>query len=248
VASDTLDSKTVREIHVILRRALDDAVRRGLLVGNRAQLAHSPKARRLTSAVSRAWNAQQLQAFLQHTKGHRHHPAIWLAANTGLRRSELLALRWGDVDPEEARLSVNGGLFPLPTSYTRQRGRRVARDAASTSIAAPSNICVDGNAAGCAKTHAPRTPMRTSSPRRRATLCTPGYSATRSAGSYRPPAFPTFGFTTYDTLTRRFFSKQASRSKSLANGLVTRRRASRWRPTSTCSQACRRRQRRCSAS
>jgi integrase len=118
-----LDAKTVREIHVILRRALDDAARRGLLVSNPAQLAHSPKARRLTSAVSRAWNAQQLQAFLQHTKEHRHHPAIWLAANTGLRRSELLALRWGDLDLDEARLSVNGGLVSVAYKLHETRGK-----------------------------------------------------------------------------------------------------------------------------
>lgn len=123
VTGGPLDNKTVREIHVIFRRALDDAARRGLLVANPAQLAHSPKARRLTSQVSRAWNAQQLQEFLRHTKGHRHHTAIWLAANTGMRRSELLALRWGDVYLDQARLSVNGGLVSVAYELHETRGK-----------------------------------------------------------------------------------------------------------------------------
>jgi integrase len=118
-----LDAKTVREIHVILRRALDDATRRGLLLANPAQLAHSPKARRLTSSAARAWNAQQLHAFLQHAKDHRHHAALWLAANTGVRRSELLALRWGDVDLDDARLSVNGGLVSVAYELHETRGK-----------------------------------------------------------------------------------------------------------------------------
>lgn len=41
-----LDNKTVLEVHMILRRALDDATRRGLLIFNPAQLAHAPNVAR----------------------------------------------------------------------------------------------------------------------------------------------------------------------------------------------------------
>ncbi len=33
----------------------------------------------------------------------RHFAALWLAANTGMRRGEVLGLRWGDVDLGAAR-------------------------------------------------------------------------------------------------------------------------------------------------
>ena len=55
-----LSNKTVVEIHMILRRALDDAVRRGWILSNPAQVAHAPKRRPLSSNTSRVWNAQQL--------------------------------------------------------------------------------------------------------------------------------------------------------------------------------------------
>jgi integrase len=93
-----LHSKTVVEIHMILRRALDDAVRRGWIVTNPARVAHAPKSRPLASTTSRVWNAQQLLAFLESTSDHRYHAALWLTANTGMRRGEILGLRWGDVD------------------------------------------------------------------------------------------------------------------------------------------------------
>jgi len=66
-----LDDKSVLEIHTVLRRAFDDAVRRGLMLTNPAAIAHAPKRRPLASAASRAWNAQQLRAFLDVTEGHR---------------------------------------------------------------------------------------------------------------------------------------------------------------------------------
>ena len=52
---------------MILRRALDDAVRRGLIVSNPAKVAHAPKRRPLSSTTSRVWNAQQLAAFVTST-------------------------------------------------------------------------------------------------------------------------------------------------------------------------------------
>ena len=54
-----LNNKTVVEIHMILRRALDDAVRRGWILSNPAQVAHAPKRRPLSSNTSRVWNARR---------------------------------------------------------------------------------------------------------------------------------------------------------------------------------------------
>ena len=71
-----LNSKTVAEIHMIVRRALDDAVRRGWILTNPAKVAHAPKRRPLSSHMSRVWNAQQLGAFLASTIDHRCHAAF----------------------------------------------------------------------------------------------------------------------------------------------------------------------------
>jgi integrase len=93
-----LAPKTVLEVHLIVRGALDDAVTRGLVNRNVALVAHAPKLRSIPKVEPQAWNAQQLQAFLQAAAGHRLFPAFWLLAATGMRRSELLGLRWDDVD------------------------------------------------------------------------------------------------------------------------------------------------------
>ena len=84
---ETLSAKTVLEVHVILRAALGDAVRRGFLRNNPAIAADGPKARRSTSRADRVWTADQLRSFLQVTTTNRHHPAFWLAATSGMRRA-----------------------------------------------------------------------------------------------------------------------------------------------------------------
>lgn len=53
-----------------------------------------------------AWSAEELAYFLDATADHPHHHGFWLAANTGMRRSELLGLRWRDIDSVHRRLSI----------------------------------------------------------------------------------------------------------------------------------------------
>jgi integrase len=125
-----LNNKTVVEIHMILRRALDDALRRGWILTNPARIAHAPKRRPLSSNTSHVWNAQQLGAFLASTCEHRYHAAIWLTANTGMRRGEILGLRWGDVDFGTAHLSVTRSLVSVGYELHETRGKsRTARRA-----------------------------------------------------------------------------------------------------------------------
>jgi integrase len=107
-----LDPKTVLEVHVVLRKALADARRRALVIHNVADDAEAPKRRR-PNAVLRAWNAEQLQTFLAVARSKRLFPAYWLAATTGMRRSELLGLRWGDIDLDAGRLSISRALVSV---------------------------------------------------------------------------------------------------------------------------------------
>lgn len=123
-----LDTKTVHEIHMILRRALGDAERRGLIVRNPAVIAHAPKRRPLATAEIRAWNAEQLAQFLRLVRDHSLFVAFWVSANTGMRRSELLGLRWGDLDLDTHRLSVNRSLVSVGYKLHESRGKtRTAR-------------------------------------------------------------------------------------------------------------------------
>ncbi len=123
-----LDAKTVLEIHMVLRRALTDAQRRGMIVANPAAIAHAPKRRPLASSIPRAWNAGQLRTFLDLSSDHRLHAALWVSANTGVRRGELLGLRWGDIELDTARMSVSRALVSVGYEIHESRDKtRTAR-------------------------------------------------------------------------------------------------------------------------
>jgi len=118
-----LAPKTVYEVHLIIRGALDHALRRGLITRNVALTASAPKLRAIPKTEQKAWTARQLAAFLRAAAGHRLFPALWLSANTGMRRNELLGLRWTDLDTDHARLSINRGLVAVGYELHETRGK-----------------------------------------------------------------------------------------------------------------------------
>ena len=118
-----LAPKTVLEVHLIIRGALNHAVKLGLVNRNVALVAHAPKLKTIPKVEPQAWTAQQLQAFLHAAAGHRLFPAFWVLAATGMRRSELLGLRWDDVDLEKKRVSINRGLVAVAYELRESRGK-----------------------------------------------------------------------------------------------------------------------------
>ena len=110
LAESGLVEKTEHNVHVCLRKALQDAVDDGLLRRNPAERAHAmPKDR----PEMRTWSADELATFLAFVAQDRELALYHVAAATGMRRGELLGLRWRDVDLAGARLSVR-------QQYTRQ--------------------------------------------------------------------------------------------------------------------------------
>jgi integrase len=108
-----LSPKSVRYIHGIIRKALADALRKGSVTRNVADLADPPKPSASRKSVVHAWTAEQLRRFLEEIASHRLHPAFYLAANSGMRRGEVLGLRWRDVDLNRSRLSVQQALVNI---------------------------------------------------------------------------------------------------------------------------------------
>jgi integrase len=101
-----LSRTTVRLIHAVLRRALQDAVRSGLLVRNPADAATKPKRDASSSGSMRTWTASQVSTFLALSKDDRLH-AVWVVfATTGARRGEVLGLHWDDVDLDRGVASI----------------------------------------------------------------------------------------------------------------------------------------------
>lgn len=113
-----LAPKSVRHVHTALRKALQDAVDRGYLGRNVADLAHPPTQRdaRSVRARDKAWTGDELRAFLEGTAGDRLAPMWRLVATTGLRRAEVCGLRWADVDLERGRIVISHTLTETTTA------------------------------------------------------------------------------------------------------------------------------------
>jgi integrase len=93
----------VQSIHAVLRNALESAVREEIIPRNVAKLVLVPAPR---YKINRGLAAQQAKATLKAADGHRLCALYVLALFLGLRRGELLGLRWQDVDLDGAKLEV----------------------------------------------------------------------------------------------------------------------------------------------
>lgn len=117
-----LSPKTVRYIHTIIHRSLRDGVRWGLLARNVADLADPPRHSRKEMNV---WSAEQLRAFLASVTGSRLHPCYLMAAVTGMRRGEVLGLRWQDVNFDVGRLQVRQTLTSVDYKLVFSRPKTI---------------------------------------------------------------------------------------------------------------------------
>jgi integrase len=126
--------KTIRNVHGVLSKALADAERWGLVGRNAARLADVPAVARPKLQV---WSPEQTRAFLSAVANDRLFAAWLLAATTGMRRGELLGLRWTDVDLDVgvlrvAQARVRAGNQVIVGEPKTARGRRtIALDPAT---------------------------------------------------------------------------------------------------------------------
>ena len=101
---------------------------------NVAHVADAPRLRSIPKVEPDTWTAQQLRAFLGAAAGHRLFAALWVLAATGMRRSELLGLKWTDIDLEKERSSSTAAWSRLATSSTSHAARLPTPAVASSSI------------------------------------------------------------------------------------------------------------------
>ncbi len=108
-----LSPRTVRYVHSIVRKALADAFRQGLIQRNVADQARPPSSRVTKSSKMRTWTADELRRFLEAAREDSWYPAWLLAATTGMRRGEVLALRWRDVDLTAGSILVRRSILAV---------------------------------------------------------------------------------------------------------------------------------------
>lgn len=96
-----LARNTVKYAHAILRQPLGEAVRDGLLADNVAARVTPPRInpdRDQQPKRLHTWDTTEEARFLELTADHPLHTLLPVALGTGMRRGELLGLRWEDVD------------------------------------------------------------------------------------------------------------------------------------------------------
>ncbi|MEK4062166.1 MULTISPECIES: site-specific integrase [unclassified Paenibacillus] len=94
---------SIKKAHVLIMDALNRAVVWGEITQNVATAVTLPQGKKVKFEV---WNEQQLNLFLEEAAHDQHHVAFELAASTGMRQSEILAVRRKDVDLTKNMLSV----------------------------------------------------------------------------------------------------------------------------------------------
>jgi len=107
-----LSARTVRYVYTILREALSEAVRQGVLATNPTDRATPPSPSQTRAPEMRVWTAEQLADFLTWCTTINGESALaWrMLAVTGMRRGELLALRWRDIDFDRGTVEVRRSL------------------------------------------------------------------------------------------------------------------------------------------
>jgi integrase len=124
-----LSPKTVLRVHRVIRKAIGDAERKGILQRNVARLADKPSIAQLDTERP-AWTPDELRMFLAAAEGDELFALYRLAALTGMRRGELCGLRWEDVDLSEQSVRVRKALAmingtPSVATPKSRRSRRV---------------------------------------------------------------------------------------------------------------------------
>ncbi|MBA3416200.1 MAG: site-specific integrase [Chloroflexia bacterium] len=110
-----LSPRTVQYIRAILRRALGQAMKWGLVGRNVATLVDPPRS---VKTQVRPLSPEQARAFVEATRGDRLGPLFHVAIASGLRQGELFGLRWEDVDLATGSLTVRYALQRIEGALT----------------------------------------------------------------------------------------------------------------------------------
>ncbi|MEW5701577.1 MAG: site-specific integrase [Candidatus Zixiibacteriota bacterium] len=107
ISDHGLSPKSVGNVLVVLKRMFQHAVLWGYLRRNPAALVQKPRVERQEMDIL---NPEEVRIFLQHVRA-KHYALFLTAVLTGMRRGELLALQWGDIDWRSSQIIVRRSLY-----------------------------------------------------------------------------------------------------------------------------------------
>lgn len=103
--------QTIKHVHNMLSKALSKAAKQKLIAANPVKDVTPPKVTR--SARKRnlnVWTMEELQTFLRIARESRWYIAFLLAAYTGARQGEILAIRWENINFAKNRLTIDSSI------------------------------------------------------------------------------------------------------------------------------------------
>ena len=115
--SEGLSGSTVQHFHVNIRKALQYALLNELIQSNPADKVKRPKAKKYIASY---YNKDELTRLFEVFKGDRLELCVHIAAYYGVRRSELIGLKWDAIDFENKTVSIKHKVV-----YDRQNGKEV---------------------------------------------------------------------------------------------------------------------------
>jgi integrase len=158
-AGGELSRRSVQICRTVLRAALAEAVDEGIIQRSPAARVALPRAvaKPANDKEIKAWSHHEVDRFLEASRDHRWAIGFRLGVLFGLRRSEVLALRWDDVDTKAEMLRIDQSLvavrtgaawsdaknersrrrIPLDDETLRMLGRRRAEQATERLLAGP---------------------------------------------------------------------------------------------------------------
>lgn len=146
-----LAARTVRYVHTILRAALQAAVdgEPAMLAKNPADKANPPTAKEAKAPEMHPWTNAQLRTFLDWSRENSALHVAWFTLGyTGVRRGELLALRWRDVDLDAGTISVRRSV-----GLSRVKGEKAQIKEGPTKTNQPRVIDIDPETVALLRAH-----------------------------------------------------------------------------------------------
>lgn len=124
-SKEGLSAATIRLIHTVIHATLKQAIRNQLIIHNVSEATTLPKEKK---KEIKPLTLEQVNQLLTAIKGDRLYPAILLEFNTGLRRGELLALRWQDMDLQGGVLHVKQNLVQIRNQIGDKKTRLIFQE------------------------------------------------------------------------------------------------------------------------
>ncbi len=115
--SDGLKSSTVIRYHAIIRKSLDYAFKHDLIINNPADKVTLPKKNIFTASF---YSQKELNTLFEKSKNDPLNLVILLAAFYGLRRSEVLGLKWSAINFENKTITIKHTIVEIRLNDKKQ--------------------------------------------------------------------------------------------------------------------------------